>query len=62
MMDELENSAKLIKQNADSVENKALDALNTLYAEKRKVRKTYQEEHTRILHQFTNVSTFFFSR
>lgn len=56
MMEELDNTAKLIRQNADSIESKSLDALNALYAEKRKVRKLYQEEHTRILQQFTHVS------
>lgn len=55
-MEELENTAKLIRQNADNIETKALEALNTLYSEKRKVRKLYQEEHTRILQQFTHVS------
>lgn len=56
MMEEMENTAKLIRQNADSVESKALDSLNALYAEKRKVRKAYQEEHARILQQFTHLS------
>ncbi|XP_076252921.1 tyrosine-protein kinase Fer isoform X1 [Rhynchophorus ferrugineus] len=55
MMEEMDNTAKLIRQNADNVENKVLDALNTLYAEKRKVRKAYQEEHTRISQQFTQL-------
>ncbi|XP_018578247.2 tyrosine-protein kinase Fer, partial [Anoplophora glabripennis] len=56
MMEELDNTAKLIRQNADSIESKSLDALNALYAEKRKARKLYQEEHTRILQQFTQLS------
>ncbi|CAG9765232.1 unnamed protein product [Ceutorhynchus assimilis] len=56
MMEEMENASKLIKQNADIVETKALDTLNTLYAEKRKVRKAYQEEHIRISQQFTHLS------
>lgn len=56
MMEELDNTGKLIKQNADSVESRALDSLNCLYAEKRKIRKLYQEEYTRIQHQLTNVS------
>lgn len=56
MMEEMENTVKLIRQNADTVETKALDALNALYTEKRKVRKAYQEEHVRILQQFTHVS------
>ncbi|XP_031334279.1 tyrosine-protein kinase Fer-like [Photinus pyralis] len=60
MMEEFENSSKLIKQNADNIESKTLDALNTMYAEKRKARKQYQEEHTRISHQFTHVSKLYF--
>lgn len=56
MMEELENTGKLIKQNADAIENKIVDILNSLYAEKRKARKAYQEEHTRIAQQFTHVS------
>ncbi|KAJ8915238.1 hypothetical protein NQ315_015461, partial [Exocentrus adspersus] len=54
MMEEFDNTAKLIRQNADSIESKVLDALNALYAEKRKTRKLYQEEHARILQQFTH--------
>ncbi|CAG9833730.1 unnamed protein product [Diabrotica balteata] len=56
MMDEMDNTAKVIRQNADSIETKCLDTLNTLYAEKRKARKLYQEEHARILQQFTHLS------
>lgn len=56
MMEELESTGKLIKQNADAVESKALDVLNAMYAEKRKARKLYQEEHTRIAQQFQHVS------
>lgn len=55
-MEEMDNAAKLIRQNADNIENKCVDAINALYAEKRKARKLYQEEHTRILQQFTHVS------
>lgn len=56
MMEEFDNSSKLMKQNADNIESKTLDALNTMYAEKRKARKQYQEEHTRISLQFTHLS------
>lgn len=59
MMEELDSTGKLIKQNADNIESKTLDALNTIYAEKRKARKLYQEEHTRIAQQFTHVSFIF---
>jgi tyrosine-protein kinase Fer len=56
MLEELENTARLMRQNADSVESKSLDKLNSLYAEKRRARKQYQEEHNRIVAQFTHVS------
>ncbi|XP_069675619.1 tyrosine-protein kinase Fer isoform X3 [Periplaneta americana] len=56
MLEELENTAKLIKQNADCVESKSLEKLNTLYAEKRKARKLYQEEHNRIVSQFSHLT------
>ncbi|XP_022919604.1 tyrosine-protein kinase Fer isoform X2 [Onthophagus taurus] len=55
MMEELDSVGKLIKQNADSIESKALDSLNGMYTEKRKARKQYQEEHTRIAQQFTHL-------
>ncbi|XP_060523708.1 tyrosine-protein kinase Fer isoform X2 [Cylas formicarius] len=54
--EELENTAKNIRQNADNLETKSLDALNSLHAEKRKIRKMYQEEHTRIQQQFTHLN------
>lgn len=55
MLEELDNTGKLIKQNADIIETKALDSLNSMYSEKRKARKLYQEEHLRITQQFINV-------
>ena len=57
MLEELENTAKFIKQNADSLESRSLDKLNSLYTEKRRARKQYQEEHNRLLNQFAHVST-----
>lgn len=59
MMDEFECAGKLLRQNADLVETKTLDALNALHADKRKARKFYQEEHTRIAQQFTHVSYYY---
>lgn len=56
MLEELDNTGKLIKQNADFIETKALDSLTSMYSEKRKARKLYQEEHQRITQQFTNVN------
>ncbi|XP_017781936.1 PREDICTED: tyrosine-protein kinase Fer-like, partial [Nicrophorus vespilloides] len=54
MMEDLDSAGKLLKSNADYIESKTLDALNTLYSDKRKARKQYQEEHTRIAQQFTH--------
>lgn len=59
MLEELDNTGKLIKQNTDLIETKALDSLNTMYGEKRKARKLYQEEHQRITQQFVNVNELF---
>nr|CAD7194144.1 unnamed protein product [Timema douglasi] len=54
MLEEIENTAKLIKQNADMVESRSVEKLNSLYAEKRKGMKLYQEEHNRIAAQFSH--------
>lgn len=56
MLEEIDNTSKLIKQNADVLESKTLERLNALQTEKRKARKQYQEEHNKILQRFTNVS------
>lgn len=45
-----------MRLNADCLEKDTLEKLNALYAEKRKARKQYQEEHSRIAQQFTQVS------
>lgn len=59
ILEELENVAKLMKSNTDIIEKETLEKLNTLYVEKRKARKTYHDEHTRISLQISNVSFFF---
>lgn len=56
MMEEIENAAKLVKNNADLIEKETLEKLNTLCFEKRRSRKQYHEEHNRISQQFSNVS------
>uniref|UniRef100_A0A1B6KDU2 F-BAR domain-containing protein n=1 Tax=Graphocephala atropunctata TaxID=36148 RepID=A0A1B6KDU2_9HEMI len=56
ILEELERVAKLVKSNADTVEKETIEKLNTLYIEKRKARKTYQDEHTRISLQMSNVA------
>lgn len=60
MLEEIDNTSKLIKQNADTLESKTLERLNTLHVEKRKSRKQYQEEYNKILQQFTHVSLFIY--
>lgn len=54
-MDSIDQTAKLIKQQADSIEN-IVDQLNTLYTERRKARKLYQEEQTWLTTQFQQVN------
>ncbi|KAK3928564.1 Tyrosine-protein kinase Fer [Frankliniella fusca] len=56
MLEELDNTGKAVRQNADCLERDTLEKLNTLHAEKRKARKQYQEEHSRIAQQFATVS------
>lgn len=57
ILEELDVAAKLIKNNADEVEKETLEKVNTLLLEKRKARKVYQDEHTRITLQMSSVST-----
>lgn len=54
-MDSIDQTAKLIKQQADSIEN-VVDQLNTLYTERRRARKLYQEEQTWLTNQFQQVN------
>ncbi|KAL6998594.1 non-specific protein-tyrosine kinase, partial [Sarracenia purpurea var. burkii] len=54
LMEELENLGKLFKSNADTIEKKTLDKLNTIYNEKRKAKKHYQDEYNRLCQQFSN--------
>ena len=60
-MDELEHIAKQIKTNAEQLDNNCLEKLSQLYQEKRKARKQYQEEHSKIATQFSHVSTTIYS-
>lgn len=55
MTEEWENISRLIKANAEALESKALDRLTALMTERRKSRKVYQEDHTKISSQFTQV-------
>ncbi|XP_054280014.1 tyrosine-protein kinase Fer isoform X5 [Macrosteles quadrilineatus] len=56
ILEEVENAAKLVKTNADVVEKETLEKLNTLYIEKRKARKSYQDDHIRISLQMSNIA------
>ncbi|CAH2981717.1 unnamed protein product [Chilo suppressalis] len=56
MTEEWESTSKLIKANAEALESRALDRLTALMAERRKTRKVYQEDHTKISSQFTQLS------
>ncbi|PZC76967.1 hypothetical protein B5X24_HaOG203917 [Helicoverpa armigera] len=53
MTEEWENISRLIRTNAEALESKALDRLTALMVERRKSRKVYQEDHTKISSQFT---------
>lgn len=55
-MDSIDQTAKLIKQQADSIENIVVDQLSTLYSERRRARKLYQEEQNWLNNQFQQVS------
>ncbi|XP_050349074.1 tyrosine-protein kinase Fer isoform X1 [Nymphalis io] len=56
MTEEWENTSRLIKANAEALDSRALDRLNTLMTERRKARKVYQEDHSKISSQFTQLS------
>ena len=56
MTEEWESTSRLVKANAEALESRALDRLNTLMTERRKARKVYQEDHSKISSQFTQVS------
>ncbi|XP_028161887.1 tyrosine-protein kinase Fer isoform X7 [Ostrinia furnacalis] len=56
MTEEWENTSRLIRANAEALESRALDRLTTLMTERRKARKVYQEDHSKISSQFTQLS------
>lgn len=59
-MDEIEQQSKLIRSNAEHLEILCGDRMVQMCQDKRKLRKQYQEEHTKIASPFTQVSFFFF--
>lgn len=54
-MDELDQQAKQFKSNAEQIEE-VCNKLAHLSQDKRKARKTYQEEHTKIAARLNHVS------
>ncbi|EFN78708.1 Tyrosine-protein kinase Fps85D [Harpegnathos saltator] len=56
IMDSIDQTAKLIKLQADSIENIVVDQLSALYAERRRARKLYQEEQTWLNNQFQQLT------
>uniref|UniRef100_A0A1B0CKY9 F-BAR domain-containing protein n=1 Tax=Lutzomyia longipalpis TaxID=7200 RepID=A0A1B0CKY9_LUTLO len=56
VMEELEQTAKHIKCNAEFLELLCQDKLTQLYQDKRKARKSYQEEHSRITSKFNHLT------
>ncbi|XP_071577485.1 tyrosine-protein kinase Fer isoform X2 [Temnothorax nylanderi] len=56
IMDTIDQTAKLIKQQADSIENIVVDQLSTLYSERRRARKLYQEEQNWLNNQFQQLT------
>ncbi|XP_014487740.1 PREDICTED: tyrosine-protein kinase Fps85D isoform X2 [Dinoponera quadriceps] len=56
IMDSIDQTAKLIKLQADSIENIVIDQLSALYSERRRARKLYQEEQTWLNNQFQQLT------
>lgn len=55
-MDSIDQTAKLIKQQADSIESIVIERISVLYSERRRARKVYQEEQAWLINQFQQVS------
>lgn len=56
IMDSIDQTAKLIKQQADSMENIVVEQISHLYGERRRARKIYQEEQTWLNNQFQQLT------
>ncbi|CAB0038186.1 unnamed protein product [Trichogramma brassicae] len=56
LMESIEQIAKLVRQQADSMENIVIEQITALYSERRRARKLYQEEHTWLNNQFQQLS------
>ncbi|KAK6617552.1 hypothetical protein RUM44_005140 [Polyplax serrata] len=56
LLEGFEFLAKLIKQNAESMEQRVLDKLNQLHAEKKKTRKLYLDEYNKMSSQMSKIT------
>ncbi|XP_012341808.1 tyrosine-protein kinase Fer isoform X2 [Apis florea] len=56
IMDSIDQTAKLIKQQADSIEAIVVEHITTLHSERRRARKIYQEEQTWLNNQFQQLT------
>ncbi|XP_008551388.1 tyrosine-protein kinase Fer isoform X1 [Microplitis demolitor] len=56
IMDSIDQTARLIKQQADSMESLVVEHIGNLYVERRKARKLYQEEQTWLSNQFQQLT------
>ncbi|XP_015590030.1 tyrosine-protein kinase Fer isoform X2 [Cephus cinctus] len=56
IMDSIDQTAKLIKQQADSMESTVVEHISNLHLERRKARKLYQEEQTWLNNQFQQLT------
>ena len=54
-MDSIDHTAKLIKQQADTMESAVVEHISSLHVERRRARKLYQEEQTWLHNQFQQV-------
>ncbi|XP_071444485.1 tyrosine-protein kinase Fer isoform X1 [Hetaerina americana] len=55
-MEEIENLGRLIRQNADQLEEEAVKQLSKLQMDKRKARKEYRDGHAKIASMFAQLS------
>ncbi|KAF7387858.1 hypothetical protein HZH66_010625 [Vespula vulgaris] len=56
IMDSIDQTAKLIKQQADSIESIVIEHISVLYSERRRARKVYQEEQVWLNNQFQQLT------
>ncbi|XP_015182781.1 PREDICTED: tyrosine-protein kinase Fps85D isoform X2 [Polistes dominula] len=56
IMESIDQTAKLIKQQADSIENIVIEHISVLYSERRRARKVFQEEQTWLNNQFQQLT------